>query len=422
MGLKVFYFIATMGARWRQIVDEQLATIERSGLYDAAEVIYVCQTSRSKIRLPAKYQARYFSKTNQFEFPALHMVKEFTAPGDTVLYLHTKGASRTGPRAQAGDRWREYLMWGCVERWREHVAALDSCDVSGVQLTTLNDEFATKCGARDVYAGNFWWATGDYLEKLAHPEITANRWGAEGWIMGASPRCNDLHNLTGGGMITEKNTFSLPDFGRHEYDPRAARLVETRHEIINALIRKFGYQRYLEIGVYHFDCFNRVQCACKECVDPGVPKATHVITSDAFFARNKQPWDIVFIDGLHTEEQAYRDVQNALACLAPGGSIICHDCDPETEWEQRDTTNYDGNGVWVGTVWRAFARLRCERKDLSMVMVDSDFGCGIIRKGSQEPHAMPTGGLTYPYFVQHRRELMNVLDPEGFYPWLQKLA
>lgn len=419
MSIKIFYFVAQMGDRWQGIVREQLQTIRESGLLAACEKIYICQAGKQKFNYGEKTKVVYYSNLDQFEYPALHMVKEYTKPGDVVLYMHTKGASRKHPHIESGDHWRQYMMWGCVERWREHIEALKTHDVSGVQLTTLSTKFKKACEENVVYAGNFWWTSADYLDKLTAPEIDKkNRWGAEGWIMGANPNCFDLHNLTNGEPITTHNTFSLPDFGRHVYDKMRPRMVNSRHEIINALIKKHGYKSYCEIGVWHFDCYRHIECAVKECVDPGQPKATHVMPSDDFFKANKRQWDIFFIDGLHTEAQVYQDILNALDCLAPGGTIVMHDCNPETEWEQRDTTDYDGKGVWVGTVWRAFARLRMERQDLDMHVIDADFGCGIIRKGKQKTY--PKSELTYPFFVQHRRELMNVIEPEEFYSWLAK--
>jgi hypothetical protein len=423
MSIKVFYFVAQIEPRWRGIFQSQINALRESGLEDAAEVIHICLAGpkRRPMKLPPKYRLSYFSQIKQFEFPALCMVKEYTAPGDKVLYFHTKGVSRQGRHIEPGDKWRKYLDWGCIERWREHVEALDRNDLSGVQLTTLSREFRRKCGARQVYAGNYWWATGDHIARLPMPRVLPNRWEAEGWVMlgDPPPLCHDLHNLTDGEEITMRNTFNLPGFSRKVYDPafveRMPAMVESRHEIINRLIEARKYRRYLEIGVWRFDCYRHIQCAEKECVDPFVKQATYCMTSDAFFAQNKKQCDIVFIDGLHTAEQVAKDIDNALSCLAPGGAIILHDCNPETEFEQRDIPEYDGKGVWVGTVWKTFARLRMTRPDLAMRMIDTDFGCGIIERGQQECFPMREN-IDYSFFVQNREKLMNVIPPEEFKP------
>ncbi len=57
-----------------------------------------------------------------------------------------------------------------------------------------------------------------------------------------------------------------------------------RFDIINTLIKKFGYQRYLEIGVEDGEAFSQVYCAVKQGVDPYSANATFRIPLDEFFA------------------------------------------------------------------------------------------------------------------------------------------
>ena len=76
-----------------------------------------------------------------------------------------------------------------------------------------------------------------------------------------------------------------------------------RFDIINTLIKKHGYQRYLEIGVEGGEAFGSVQCAVKHGVDPYSVNATFRIPSDEFFAMINEDveYDIIFVDGLHTD-------------------------------------------------------------------------------------------------------------------------
>ena len=100
----------------------------------------------------------------------------------------------------------------------------------------------------------------------------------------------------------------------------------TRTDLINYLITKHGYQTYLEIGLADGKNLESVIAPHKVGIDPSpASPATHRMTSDAFFAVNKETFDIVFVDGLHLYEQALKDVENALACLNPGGVIVMHD-------------------------------------------------------------------------------------------------
>ena len=78
-----------------------------------------------------------------------------------------------------------------------------------------------------------------------------------------------------------------------------------RFDIINNLIKEKGYKPYLEIGVQNGVCFENIACEKKIGVDPraNVPVDCKM-TSDAFFAQNKERFDCILIDGLHTFEQS----------------------------------------------------------------------------------------------------------------------
>jgi hypothetical protein len=145
------------------------------------------------------------------------------------------------------------------------------------------------------------------------------------------------------------------------------------------------------------------------------------MTSDDFFKNNPdKKYDIFFIDGLHTEEQVYKDIINALEHLNEGGTIVCHDFLAETEWEQRSLPDgYDGKGIWTGDVWKACALLRMTRPDLKMCTVDVDFGVGIIQRGSQEIYVAPAP-LTYKLYVQDRKRMMNVITRFEFPKWIKE--
>lgn len=93
---------------------------------------------------------------------------------------------------------------------------------------------------------------------------------------------------------------------------------------INALAAALGARRYLEIGVNEGATFRAVRCPERSGVDPQFlfdPASLadrntrlYAMPSDRFFARLpfERRFDIVFIDGLHRFEQAYRDLMNAL--------------------------------------------------------------------------------------------------------------
>jgi predicted O-methyltransferase YrrM len=159
----------------------------------------------------------------------------------------------------------------------------------------------------------------------------------------------------------------------------------TRTQIINSLIKKNNYKSYLEIGVntpaqpgYNW---TNVQVELKHGVDPNVD-TTFKMTSDDFFEKHiKQKYDIIFVDGLHIFEQAYRDIINSLDNLNENGTIVVHDCNPISEITQRRIRE---SNEWHGDVWKSILKLRLENKDVEISTVDTDEGCAIIKKGSQQ--------------------------------------
>jgi hypothetical protein len=191
----------------------------------------------------------------------------------------------------------------------------------------------------------------------------------------------------------------------------------TRTEIINSLITKNNYKSYLEIGVntpaqpgYNWSGIN---IETKHGVDPNVD-TTYRMESDEFFKNHiKQKYDIVFVDGLHIFEQAYRDIVNSLENLNEGGVIVVHDCNPVTEITQRRERASD---AWHGDVWKSIVKLRIEEPNLEIYTVNTDEGCGIIKKGSQELLTVNEGINIYDYdFLEKNREkALNLISVDEF--------
>ena len=187
-----------------------------------------------------------------------------------------------------------------------------------------------------------------------------------------------------------------------------------RFDIINALIAKYNYNTYLEIGTQEGICFERIQIANKICVDPvrSYSGLTHQMTSDDFFNQNKSTYDIVFVDGLHTEEQCYKDILNSLNVLSENGCIVVHDCLPLIE----EYTIQGAHSCWTGDVYKSIIDLRYNKSDIDIKVVDTDHGCGIIKRGKQTLYnkVYLEEAKTYAYFNNNKQELMNVISVEEF--------
>ena len=90
----------------------------------------------------------------------------------------------------------------------------------------------------------------------------------------------------------------------------------SRSEIINKLISFKNYHSFLEIGCDNDENFSKINIDNKVGVDP-LKGGTLRMTSDEFFKENKNKFDIVFIDGLHTYDQVKKDILKDL-----GPSIV----------------------------------------------------------------------------------------------------
>ncbi len=127
------------------------------------------------------------------------------------------------------------------------------------------------------------------------------------------------------------------------------------------------------------------------------------------------------------------DILNGLKHLTENGTIVLHDCNPPNEFLQRDDYNSRYNGSkenkiiwnnrsysdrhWQGKAWKAITKLRCERDDLEVSVVDCDWGVGIIRRGKQELFKIIKDKKEvnkYETFIKYRRHILNLISAEKF--------
>ncbi len=226
-------------------------------------------------------------------------------------------------------------------------------------------------------------------------------------------------------------------------------------KVIQEIIKAINGQTYLEIGVAEGSTFVKIWARRKYAVDPNlsiqkklkryVYNPTNVfnryfeVPSNSFFETQQSllkqyGLDVVFVDGLHTYSQAFKDVENSLRYLNAGGVIVMHDCSPPYEaaavpalsLEHAASLNVPGwTGSWNGDVWKSIVYLRATRKDLRICVLDCDEGLGLITRG--QPDDMlglsldEVESMSYKQLDARRKELLNLKDIEYFGNFLRTI-
>ncbi|MFI3155438.1 MAG: class I SAM-dependent methyltransferase [Methylococcaceae bacterium] len=147
---------------------------------------------------------------------------------------------------------------------------------------------------------------------------------------------------------------------------------------VNILGKSLNAETYLEIGVLNGDSLFSVDIKNRTGVDPHFAFDKSKVsdpninlaeeTSDRFFSMlpHSTKYDIVFIDGLHTFEQTYRDFCNSLLHSNRRTVFIIDDVRPNDvystlpNWEKacqmrREHNSYDGS--WHGDVFKVIFAL-----------------------------------------------------------------
>lgn len=191
----------------------------------------------------------------------------------------------------------------------------------------------------------------------------------------------------------------------------------THHtQLLNALIEKYGYKSYLEIGVQNpANNFDKLKCEWKVGVDPDMvckPKTGVAFngTSDEYFEERPSEsslFDLGFIDGNHTKEQVKKDFENLLRCLSPNGRIVIHDVLPENE---AGTLVPRQTKQWWGDVYKWAMVLR-NYSGIRFVTYNIDNGCMVVWKDkTAEPYVEYVGPCDWNTYKSMGCVLLNVTD------------
>ena len=135
-----------------------------------------------------------------------------------------------------------------------------------------------------------------------------------------------------------------------------------------------------------------------------------------------ESFDVVFVDPHHDRSTSRVDIEQGLDVLAPGGTMVVHDCLPP----RKSMAGQDfEHGEWLGQTYLAFLDVMSERRDLDFCVVDTHWGVGLVWRRSEGgprrrgvlPAGADVGGVDYaswPVFRRRRRELMRVISADSF--------
>lgn len=200
-----------------------------------------------------------------------------------------------------------------------------------------------------------------------------------------------------------------------------------RWDIVNTIAKKIDAKTYLEIGVGSGESMRHVNIPWKMGVDPAPSgdcgaNVFYRMTSDKFFSEtNPHRFDIVFVDGLHHAEQAYRDIENACALAR---FVVVHDANPSTR-EMQEVPQRQGE--WTGDVWKAIARIRDQQMHVVRT-VDTDYGVAVIlpnkgpraasgSKGGRGASGVELPRETWEDLERNRAALLGLASFDEFEAW-----
>lgn len=190
-----------------------------------------------------------------------------------------------------------------------------------------------------------------------------------------------------------------------------------RTNLINYIIKKQGYETYLEIGYGTGKNFAAIDARYKVVVDPDPkndPMKVAQMTSDTFFylllngklhyldavAQKGKVFNCVFVDGLHEADQVRRDIINAWECLTDGGALILHDTNPDRE----EITHVPRDSKeWCGDVYKAIHQVDGPPK----FTLKDDHGVTVIRKTG--PLVMSEGVIEWEGFDLMREAILHLV-------------
>lgn len=208
---------------WQRMVEMQIRHLKESGLFAATTRFCVSiiarhdediQELRRIVGDDEKLEIISDSRDpRKFEYPALQFIRRKCTEEDClVYYFHTKGI--TYQNFNTTDRkfnnfkrniesWRQMMEYFLFDKWKVAVNLLSGdtlAEADGPQHTPTCGERYDVYGCYRfppppmqyyLYAGNFWWARGQYVRTLPdfdESRMAGDRFFAEEWLFRGNPK------------------------------------------------------------------------------------------------------------------------------------------------------------------------------------------------------------------------------------------
>ncbi|WP_020401324.1 class I SAM-dependent methyltransferase [Kordiimonas gwangyangensis] len=164
---------------------------------------------------------------------------------------------------------------------------------------------------------------------------------------------------------------------------------------LNWLAKTMGAKTYLEIGVLAGKTFRNVRVKTKHAVDPNFlfdpsefedrNTCYYQMPSDEYFAHHigERQYDLVFLDGLHTYEQTFRDFCAVLPHTHARSVILIDDTVPKDPYSalpdgreaerQKEAAGHVGGG-WNGDIYKLIFAIHDFFPTLSYVTINQGKG------------------------------------------------
>lgn len=173
----VVYHIGTI-KNYRQVVAEQMAELQASGLYDLCEAILVGANGPGCKEFVSELRHRYPKVTViaddaiieappvTYERCTLNAMIRFAGglhPKTLLCYIHSKGVTET---TSAQGSWRKFMMYWVVQQHHIHRRLLGCGGGKPGRKPYLTSGVFLSPWPLRMYSGNFFWTTAGYFRGL----------------------------------------------------------------------------------------------------------------------------------------------------------------------------------------------------------------------------------------------------------------